>query len=271
MSGRGVGMDVVRVVADRLGGSVRVESEPGRGTTVLLDLPLSLALLRVVLVEVNDELVAIPTAPIWRILHVVREAIMPSPTGTVIEIDGETIPIAPLQSVLGLPGRAGVAAEETAVIIETRGARVAIIADGVLEEQELVFQELRGPLQQQVTMAGAAILGNGDIVPILDIQGLSGRVALPPVVGAAAAPAPAAAAATSGRVLVVEDSLVAGDLLKGILIGAGYDAAIAHDGIEALEVCSARPCDLVISDVDAQHGRFVLTEQMRADPLRTIP
>jgi two-component system chemotaxis sensor kinase CheA len=273
VSGRGVGMDVVRVVADRLGGSVRVESEIGRGTTVLLDLPLSLALLRVVLVEVNDELVAIPTAPIWRILHVVREAIIELPSGTVIEIDGETIPIAPLQSVLGLPGRATAAAEETALIIEARGARVAITVDGVLEEQELVFQDLRGPLQHQLTMAGAAILGNGDIVPILDIQALCARVTSAPVVDAAAQPSPAPAAASTARVLVVEDSLVAGDLLKGILIGAGYEAAIAHDGIEALEMLRRRPFELVISDVDMPNmDGFVLTAQMRADPhLRTIP
>jgi two-component system chemotaxis sensor kinase CheA len=273
VSGRGVGMDVVRVVADRLGGSVRVESEIGRGTTVLLDLPLSLALLRVVLVEVNDELVAIPTAPISRILHVARGAIIESPSGTVILIDGDTIPIAPLQRVLGLPGRARAAAEETALIIEARGTRVAITVDGVLEEQELVFQELRGPLQRQSSMAGAAILGNGDIVPILDIQTLSARVASPPAVDAKIAPAAAPGAVASARVLVVEDSLVAGDLLKGILIGAGYDAAIAHDGIEALEMLRRRPCELVISDVDMPNmDGFVLTEQMRADPhLRSIP
>lgn len=273
VSGRGVGMDVVRVVADRLGGSVRVESEIGRGTTVLLDLPLSLALLRVVLVEVNDDLLAIPTAPLRRIVHVDPAAIAESPLGKVVDVEGETIPIVALATLLRLPGPAAAGRELTALIIDARGARVAITIDGVLDEQELVFQELRGPLQDQLMMAGAAILGNGDIVPILDIQALSERVAVRSGLEPGIAARVEAAPVTTGHVLVVEDSLVAGDMLAGILIGAGYQAAIAHHGIEALETLRRQPCDLVISDVDMpEMDGFELARQLRGDPrLHDIP
>ena len=208
VSGRGVGMDIVRVIANRLGGAVSVQSEPARGTTVLLDLPLSLALTRVVLVSVNDDVLAIPTAPIRRIVGVSRQVAPASVT--VIDVDGETIPLVPLAHVLALPARAGGA--QSALIIEARGSRVAVSVDAVLEEQELVFQELRGPLQPEPTISGAAILGNGEIVPILDVQALVERALQRPEPAPAAA-AKAPAVITSGRILVVEDSLVAGELL----------------------------------------------------------
>ncbi len=274
VSGRGVGMDVVRVVADRLGGSVRVESVVGRGTTVLLDLPLSLALLRVVLVDVNDELMAIPTAPIRRIVHLALEAAADSPMERFVEIDGEAVAVASLQGLLSLPAPATAGtAQKTALIIESRGALVAITVDGVREEQELVFQELPGPLRHQLTMAGAAILGNGEIVPILDVQELAARVPARPRSTPPMAATPDLDAVAPARVLIVEDSLVAGDLLKGMLLGAGYQAAIALHGAAALETLRRQPCDLVISDVDMpEMDGFELTTRLRADPrLQNIP
>ncbi len=271
VSGRGVGMDVVRVIANRLGGSVSVTSEPGRGTKVLLDLPLSLALTRAVLVSVNDELLAIPTSPIRRILGVPSRTAAERPFASVIEVDGETIPLAPLAGVLGLPG-AG-AADQSALIIEARGSRVAISVDAVLDEQELVFQQLRGPLQDQATWSGAAILGNGEIVPILDVQAIIERAIHSPEPALPVASSFVPVASASGRILVVEDSLVAGELLTGILCGAGYEAAVTHHGIEALEVLRRDEWDLVISDVDMpEMDGFEFTEQVRGDPrLRDTP
>ena len=271
VSGRGVGMDVVRVIANRLGGSVSVTSEPGRGTKVLLDLPLSLALTRAVLVSVNGELLAIPTSPIRRIIGVPRQVAAERPFASVIEVDGETIPLAPLAGVLALPG-AG-ATDQSALIIEARGSRVAISVDSVLEEQELVFQQLRGPLQDQATLSGAAILGNGEIVPILDVQAIVERAIRNPDPVRAVSSSFEPVVTTSGRILVVEDSLVAGELLTGILCGAGYEAAVTHHGIEALEVLRRDDWDLVISDVDMpEMDGFEFTEQVRGDPrLRDMP
>jgi two-component system, chemotaxis family, sensor kinase CheA len=263
VSGRGVGMDVVRVSAHRLGGSVSVGSEMGRGTKVLLDLPLSLAMTRVVLVLVNDEVLAIPTTPIRRIVKLLAQDTV-NPV-TVIDVDGEGVPLTSLARVLALPGVR--AAEQSALIIEVRGLRVAVSVDAVLEEQELVFQEMPGPLQDQATMSGAAILGNGEIVPILDVQSIAERVVQQREPELAIASAPARAARASGRILVVEDSLVAGELLTGILGGAGYEAALSHDGVAALEALRRAEWDLVISDVDMpEMDGFELTEQVRGDP-----
>jgi CheY-like chemotaxis protein/chemotaxis signal transduction protein len=264
-----VGMDVVRVVTDSLGGAVRVQSELGRGTTVVLDLPLSLALLRVVLVEVNGEITAIPTSAIRRILHGAAATMQ---HGQVAEIEGESIPIVALTALLGQPASGAASAGATALIVETRDGRLGVTVDAVLEEQELVFQELRGPLGDQLMIAGAALLGNGEIVPILDMQALHHRVAQSGGAEIAITARPSPPRQSSG-VLVVEDSLVAAEMHRGILAGAGYHVEIAHDGVEALEMLRGRQWDLVITDVDMPNMNGVeLTAHLRADPrLRRLP
>ena len=104
--------------------------------------------------------------------------------------------------------------------------------DAVHEEQELVFKELRGPLRGQRTFTGAALLGNGDIVPILDVITLFELASHAPSMEALPS-APRRHPVRAARVLVVDDSLVAGELQKNILQAAGYHSEIAQDGAEA--------------------------------------
>ena len=167
ISGRGVGMDIVKSVVVRLGGTVRIQSEPRRGTTVVLDLPLSLALLRVVLVEAGDEIFALPTAAVRRILRIAPSELPRHQQATVAEIGGESMPLMALCTLLQLAPAAIVESHQTVLVTEAGDGRFGLIVDAVHEEQELVFKELRGPLRSQRTFAGAALLGNGDIVPIL--------------------------------------------------------------------------------------------------------
>ncbi len=261
VSGRGVGMDVVRVAADALGGSVRVQSEIGRGTTVTLDLPLSLALVRVVLVEANDEVAAIPTAAIRRILPGA-----PASRAGTEEIEGESVTVASLSALLGHAPRPRQPEEASVVLIESRGNRYGIVVDAVLEEQELVFQELRGPLGDEVAIAGAALLGNGDIVPILDVQALAVRTAKVGPASETSMTSSQAGATGPGRVLVVEDSLVAAEMHRGILSDAGYLVGVAHDGVEAMELLARGDWNLVVTDVDMPRMNGIdLIVNMRLD------
>jgi CheY-like chemotaxis protein/chemotaxis signal transduction protein len=272
VSGRGVGMDVVRYVVGRLGGAVRIYSEVKRGTTVVLDLPLSLALLRVVLVEASGELFAIPTAAVRRILRMPSRGIPQLQQGPIIEVEGVAIPLTALGALLQLSPAPTGAAYQTALVADARGSRFGLVVDAVHEEQELVFKELRGPLREQRTFAGAAILGNGDIVPILDVEALFGLAVRSTAIQAIPA-IPKPVALRTGRVLVVEDSLVAGELQKNILLAAGYEADIAHDGVEALELLRLKEWDLIITDVDMPRmDGFELTARLRADErVRDIP
>lgn len=271
VSGRGVGMDVVREVVTRLDGAVRIQSEPDRGTTIVLDLPLSLALLRVVLVEVGGEKFAVPTAAVRRILHVRPDEVLQLQHGPAIALDGETVPLVLLGALLRLPGARPVSPRRIVLILGGTGGQLGVIADAVEEEQELVFKELRGKLRNQPLFSGASILGSGEIVPILDIDGIIELARVPVVQLTATAERPPQARA--GHVLVVEDSLVAGELQKNILVAAGYETEIATDGVQALDMLLQRPWDLVVADVDMPNmNGFELTAQMRADArLRAIP
>jgi two-component system chemotaxis sensor kinase CheA len=257
-------MDVVRAVVERLGGAVRLQSELGRGTTVTLNLPLSLALLRVVLVEAGEELFAFPTAAIRRIIQLETNELARLRDQPTLDIDGESVPVAPLSMLLQLPGPLP-GARQTVLVSETSEGRFGLMVDGVHEEQELVFKELRGPLRNQKTFTGAALLGNGDIVPILDVFTLYDLTSHAPSLHSSPA-VPRRASARPMRVLVVDDSLVAGELQKNILLAAGYQSEIASDGAEALEMLAQKSWDLVIADVDMPRmDGFELTVRLRAD------
>ena len=271
VSGRGVGMDVVKSVVARLGGKVRVLSELGQGTTIILDLPLSMALQRVVLVEAGEELFALPTAAVRSILRLPTSDIPQLQQGPVLDIGDTTIPLSALSGLLGVSSVAG--AYQTVLVVEAVSGRFGLTVDEVHEEQELVFKELRGPFRDQRTFAGAALLGSGDIVPILDAQALFEMAVRAPSMKAAPVTERRTGVARPSRVLVVEDSLVSGELQKNILLAAGYETEIAWDGVEALEVLRRSEWDLVITDVDMPRmNGFELTTQIRADEqLREMP
>jgi two-component system chemotaxis sensor kinase CheA len=271
VSGRGVGMDVVKSVVERLGGAVRVQSELHKGTSITLNLPLSLALLRVVLLEAGGELFALPTAAVRRILQVGPDDVGHLQQGPVAEMDGENIPLTALSAMLQVPAPPQ-AARQTVIVAEGSEGRFGIIVEAVHEEQELVFKELRGPLRSQKTFTGAALLGNGDIVPILDVNALFDLASRGP--SAAGPPAmPRKVEPRIRRVLVVDDSLVAGELQKNILLAAGYECEIASDGVVALECLHRKDWDLVVADVDMPRMTgFELTERLRADAqFRELP
>lgn len=271
VSGRGVGMDVVKSVVARLGGKVRVLSELGQGTTIILDLPLSLALQRVVLVEAGEDLFALPTAAVRSILRLALSEVPKLQQGPVLDVGDATIPLTALSGLLGVPTVAG--AHQSVLVVESVAGRFGLMVDAVHEEQELVFKELRGPFRDQRTFAGAAMLGSGDIVPILDAQALFERAVQSPSMQTAPPTTRRAGPARASRVLVVEDSLVSGELQKNILVAAGYEAEIAKDGVEALEVLQRSEWDLVITDVDMPRmDGFELTTRLRAhEYLREMP
>lgn len=272
VSGRGVGMDVVKNLVGRLGGTVHLESTPGRGTRITLDLPLSLALLRVVLIEARGELFALPTAAVQRILHAAPDKITQLQQGPVIEMDGENVPLVALSALFQSSTPLAASPYVPVIVAAAREGLFGLTVEAVLDEQEVVFEELRGPLRRQRIFAGAAIHGNGDIVPILDVQALFDLAAQSPAIAAARAPE-RLPEARPGRVLVVEDSLVAAELQKNILIAAGYDVDLAQDGVHAFELLPLTSYDLVIADVDMPRmDGFELTSRLRADErFRDIP
>jgi two-component system chemotaxis sensor kinase CheA len=143
---------------------------------------------------------------------------------------------------------------------QVAGLSLGLVVRVVEEEQEIVFHELRGVMAHQPFFSGASILPNGEIVPILDMQAL-----LQIETHGMRIPHRGSQTLQSGRILVVEDSPVAGELLRTILAGSGYEVELAGDGLEALDGLCRTSCDLVIADVDMPHlNGFEFTRRLRA-------
>jgi two-component system chemotaxis sensor kinase CheA len=166
VSGRGVGMDVVHSTVKQLDGSVNVESDPGEGTTVELRLPVTVAIVRVLFVEVGDEEYGVPIKNIDEVSRFPEvRTINEQPT---IEHDEEIYPIVDLAAELDVPG--GRSSDEGMLLrIRESERRVALRCDAVNKQEEVVVKPLEGVLSGSPGLSGTAVLGDGKVVPILDV------------------------------------------------------------------------------------------------------
>jgi len=169
VSGRGVGMDVVKTTLQSLGGSLSITAEPGRGSTFLLRLPLTIAIINVLLVTVGRLTVAVPLTAVIRTLDVKRDELASIGGEDVVFHNGDEIPLLPLHGLLDI--RTDHEPGETASIFisEIKGRKVGILVDRVLGHQEVFVKPLARPLSALPGLNGAAILGDGQIIFILDI------------------------------------------------------------------------------------------------------
>ena len=273
LSGRGLGLAIVREKAEKLGGVVSVETRAGVGTTFRLLLPMTLATFRGVLVQEREQTFVLPTLNVERVLRAKQDTIKTVENRETIEVAGRVLPLVKLGDVLGLQShgktdraaRAGSAATDyLAVAVLTFGdKRIAFQVDEVLDEQQVMVKALGPQLRRARNIAGATILGSGRVAPVLNVPDL--------MKSAVRSAAPARAAAeetptTGGHVLVAEDSITARTLLKSILQAAGYSVTTAVDGADAFAQVRGGDFDLVVSDVDMPRmSGFELTEKIRSD------
>ncbi len=170
-SGRGVGMDVVKNAVETLGGILQIESERGMGTRILMKLPLSVAIIQILLVEVSGRLLGIPITRVGHSLDVDRKEIKASGKQMVIQFDDDLIPLVSLAKLLELkaPPRIG---SIPVVITEYRGRKLGLVVDRLVGQREAFVKALAPPLDQLSGVSGATFLGEGNIVFIIDPQGL---------------------------------------------------------------------------------------------------
>jgi len=171
LSGRGVGLDVVRRNVGELNGAIKVESEPGRGTRFVIRLPLTLAIVDGMRVGVGAETYILPLASIVECIRPGAAAVRPiSGHGHVMEIRGEYLPLVPLGGIFGVEA---VAADKgIAVVLEADGARIALLVDSLLGQEQVVIKTLEANYRKVPCVAGATILGEGRVVLILDAAAL---------------------------------------------------------------------------------------------------
>ena len=171
VSGRGVGMDVVKNRIENLGGSIKIESKPGKGTRFELKLPLTIALYQAMLVEVGNERYAIPFTNIIKNIEIRKEAVRHINGEEVTMESGKVLPLLKLRSLFGLP------LEEreklVVVVAEKAGQVMGIVVDRLLGKQEVIIKTFKSKLLEETKgFAGATIMGDGNVVLILDINTL---------------------------------------------------------------------------------------------------
>ena len=177
VSGRGVGMDVVRRNIQALGGRVDVHSEKGRGTRIAVRLPLTLAILDGLSVACGGEVFIVPLAFIVESLRVEGDAVRTvAGAGRVLGIRGRYLPVVALHEVLGLPGSKAPGPDGIFIVLETDGQRVALFVDALLGQHQVVIKSLEANYRKVDGISGATIMGDGRVALILDAAGL-GRLA----------------------------------------------------------------------------------------------
>lgn len=270
LSGRGIGMDVVRKNLEQVRGLIQVETTSGLGTTFILTLPLTLTTSQVLLVRVAGETMALPMMNVERILHVDVAKVGSIEGHPAIYAGGRPLPLVSLAHVLkrpeveeALPPNAKI----PVVILSVVEKRVALRVSGFLSTQQVVIKSLGGQLHRVRNVVGAAILGDGQLVTILNVSDLMRSVQ---VKSHASSTLPIVTNETQRcRVLLVDDSITTRALEKHILENAGYDVLAAADGQEAWElICSNEKGlpDLVVSDVDMPRmNGFTLTQSIKGD------
>jgi len=270
VSGRGVGLDVVRESVERLQGSIEVDSRLGEGTTFTLTLPVSVATTQSLLVRSGGQTFAVPLASVSRILRIAPEHVATAQGRSVLAIDGEPVMVTPLAGVLGLDREESNGGSRPAVLLRSGNRAVALTVDELVGSQDLVVKNLPAPLVRVRGLGGATILGSGDVVVVVNVADLVKSAAGPGRAGAAKDTPDRAvarpASASSRVVLVADDSVVSRMLQKGILETAGYQVRVAADGVEAWEILQSEPCDLLVSDVNMPRmDGLELTTKLRND------
>ncbi len=286
MSGRGVGMDVVkRCIVDDLQGTVSVATLPGHGTTFSLRLPLSLAVMRVLLVEVQGLPFGFTSQYVSGLVRVPRESLMVVAAGrNAVVLDNEFVPVVHLSALVKIPqylvssGRSGNAAVTTGlllVVIQARNEKLALIVDELLDEYDMVIKPLPGHLRQVPMVSGMVITGKNELVNVLHAPALldASRKLQRTTIEAERGVTTSNGGAGGFRVLVVDDSLSTREIEKDLLEAYGYQITLAEDGQDGLNKALAEPFDAVLTDVEMPNmDGFTLTARLREDDrYRTIP
>jgi two-component system chemotaxis sensor kinase CheA len=269
ISGRGLGMAIVRAKAEKLGGHVTVESDRNAGTTLRITLPLTLATFRGIVVSAAGQMFVVPTTNIERVLRVKASEIKSVENRETISVNGQAVSLARMEAVLELSPRSAGGDDsmvKPVIVLNSGQQRVAFAVDEVLREEEVLVKPFRKPLARVRNVSGATVLGSGKAVPVLNVADLVKSARKHGLAPTAIVVPKKHMAAPSKKVLVVEDSITSRMLLKGILETANYQVKTAVDGIEAFTALREEKFDLVVSDVEMPRMNGVdLTAKIRAD------
>ncbi len=274
-SGRGIGLDVVQSMARSVGGAVRVEAAPGQGTAFTLQLPLTLSVVRSLLVAINGEAYAFPLVRIDRVLRIARDEIEEMEGRQYCTIDGEHVGIVDAHQILDTPAPSGGPGPIHLLVVSDRLNRYGLAVDNVLGLRDLVVKPLDPKLGRVPNVSACAILENGDPALILDVEDIVRSIdqLLARTRPQKLAESRGEGATLPKRVLVVDDSLTVREVERRLLESRGYGVSVAVDGIDGWNTMQNSAFDLVVTDVDMPRLNGIeLVRRVRGAPrLSRIP
>jgi two-component system, chemotaxis family, sensor histidine kinase and response regulator WspE len=253
ISGRGVGLDVVRNMISDVRGIVTVESKPGQGARFQMQLPLTLSVLRTLLVEISGDPYAVPLTRIDRIVSITPEDIQVIEDRQYYNFDKENIGLVPANLPLGLPPVETTGDCHPVLIISDRLNRYGLVVDRILGERDLVVRPLNHRLGKIPSINAASILDDGSPVLIMDIDDLvrivDNLLRENRLTRIGSAPEETETRRVK-RILVVDDSITVREVERKILDNKGYQVDTAVDGMDGWNALRSQTYDLVITDVD---------------------
>jgi chemosensory pili system protein ChpA (sensor histidine kinase/response regulator) len=272
-SGRGVGMDVVRAEVSAIGGRIEVLSEPGAGTTFRIRFPLTLASTQTILVRAGA-VYAIPSSLVEQIQELKPDELVSAYEAGSIPWNATDYPLHYLPRLLGQAEQAAEINRHNAVLMLSSGEyRVAIHVDQILRNQEVVLKSIGPQLARVPGVAGATVLGTGQVVLLIDPVRLYAGGRTLPVLGAQLPPKVVSATPPGRHVFVVDDSLTVRRVCERLLTREGYQVSTAKDGVDAIQQMQDVVPDLIIADIEMPRmDGFELTKQLRSDArMKSIP
>ncbi len=278
ISGRGVGLDVVYNSVAEVGGTVRIAAQPGKGMTFYLDLPLTLSVMRALLVEIAGEPYAFPLSRVDRTRIVLQEEIRRKEGRQFLVHEGEEIEMILAQEVLELEGWSLEPGDAAVIIISDLLNRFALRVDRFVGQKDLVVRPMDQRLGKLQDIHAATILEDGAVALIVDVQDFVRSIDHRLRGGHARTVSPVAQAVAPGktkrkRILIVDDSPAVREAERRLLESRGYAVDIAVNGMDGWNAVRARNFDLVLTDMDMPRMNGVeLVLRIREDPrLRELP
>ncbi len=253
VSGRGVGLDVVRTNVENLKGTVGIDSAPGEYTLYTIRLPITLAVTQAILVQVNDESFAIPLSAVKQILRLEEDQIETVGKKSGIRLGDRVVPLRHLGEVLRLGQSAGDIAERMPLLILKVGDQeIGLVVDQLLTGREIVIKTLGTHLRRVHGVTGATLMGDGSVVLILNPADLITEAPGADVRSQVRDRAIHAQAEEALTIMIVDDSLSVRRVVSKLLTHAGWQSLAAKDGVEALEILqrASQLPDLILVDIE---------------------
>jgi len=272
ISGRGVGMDVVKTNLKKINGMIDVVTEPGKGTTFSMKVPLTMAIRRAILLKEDNKIFAITTEAIEKIYLIHKSEIEVFTDVGTIQYGDSTIPLVQLRNIMNIMKQAPLKEHLSVIIVGSAEEKIGILVEKVLFEQEIVVKSFGSMLGKIPKFSGTTVLPDGGIALVIDVPSLVDIV----TGGAAENKIERIIERKLKRkktILLVEDSAITRNLFKGIIESLDYRVLTAVDGNDALSVLEKNKIDLVITDIimPSLDGYKLISRMKNISEYKNIP